>query len=306
MPAASPQSATASPERFARAGQIRLCYQTFGSPDARPLLLVMGLGAQMVLWDDDFCELLAERGFWVIRFDNRDIGRSTILHDAPVPSVLQLALRDRRAATYSLSDMAGDAAGLLDHLGVPAAHVAGVSMGGMIAQTLAIEHPERTRSLVSIMSTTGNRRVGQPHPRMYRRLLKRSRRDHDGYVEDFVSTHTAIGSRTYPRDPADLAAIGERCYERGVHPAGAARQLAAIIAAPDRTPRLRGLRVPTTVVHGDADHLVRPSGGRATAEAVPDARLVIVTGMAHDLPPQVWPQVTEAIAQNAAAAQDGR
>ncbi len=306
MAASSPQAETSSPEQFARTGEITLCYQTFGAAEARPLLLVMGLGAQMVLWDDPFCELLAEQGFWVIRFDNRDIGRSTILHDAPVPSVLQLALRDRRAAAYSLSDMAGDGAGLLDHLGVEAAHVAGISMGGMIAQTLAIEHPARVQSLVSIMSSTGNRRVGQPHPRMYPRLLKRSRRDHDGYVEDFVSTHTAIGSRTYPRDPAALAALGERCYARGVHPAGAARQLAAIIAAPDRTPRLRELRVPTTVVHGDADQLVRPSGGRATAAAIPGARLVMVAGMAHDLPPQLWPQVTEAMAQTAAAAPAGR
>ncbi|HSO97759.1 MAG TPA: alpha/beta fold hydrolase, partial [Solirubrobacteraceae bacterium] len=175
-----------SGEQFARVGDIELCFETFGSAADPAVLLVMGLGAQMVLWDDDFCQGLADHGLWVIRFDNRDIGRSTILRDAPVPSSLQLLRRDRRAATYSLSDMAADAAGLLAQLKLDAAHLVGVSMGGMIAQLVAIEHPERALSLVGIMSTTGGRWVGQAHPALYPRLLRGSRPDRAGYVADFL------------------------------------------------------------------------------------------------------------------------
>ena len=291
-----------SGERRARVGELELCYETFGPDTLPPLLLVMGLGSQMVLWDDEFCQALADRGFWVIRFDNRDVGRSTILRGRPVPTRGQLLRRDRRAASYSLDDMADDAAGLLNQLDVRAGHVVGVSMGGMIAQLLAIRHPDRVQSLVSIMSSTGDRRVGRPHPRLYLRVLRRARTDREGYVQDFVATFRAIGSRTYPSAPARLRAIAERCYERGIHPDGAARQLAAILAAPDRTPRLRGLSVPTTVIHGDQDRLVTPSGGRATAAAIPGARLVIVPGMAHDMPPALWPRFIDEIAANTSRA----
>jgi pimeloyl-ACP methyl ester carboxylesterase len=292
-----------SGERFARVGEIELCYETFGAANNPPLLLVMGLGSQMVLWDDQFCEDLAARGFWVIRFDNRDIGRSTILRDKPVPTTGQLLRRDRRAAAYSLDDMADDAAGLLDQLDVGKAHVVGVSMGGMIAQLLAIRQPERVLSLVSIMSTTGNRRVGRTDLRLYLRLLRRPKLDRPGYVENFLDTFRAIGSRRYPPDPERSRATAERCFDRGVHQDGAARQLAAILAAPDRTPLLKQLHVPATVIHGDADRLVMPSGGRATAAAIPDARLVIVPGMGHDLPPALWPQVIDEIVRDAGRAQ---
>jgi pimeloyl-ACP methyl ester carboxylesterase len=292
-----------SGERFARVGEIELCYETFGAANNPPLLLVMGLGSQMVLWDDQFCEDLAARGFWVIRFDNRDIGRSTILRDKPVPTTGQLLRRDRRAAAYSLDDMADDAAGLLDQLDVGKAHVVGVSMGGMIAQLLAIRQPERVLSLVSIMSTTGNRRVGRTDLRLYPRLLRRPKLDRLGYVENFLDTFRAIGSRRYPPDPERSRATAERCFDRGVHQDGAARQLAAILAAPDRTPLLKQLHVPATVIHGDADRLVMPSGGRATAAAIPDARLVIVPGMGHDLPPALWPQVIDEIVRDAGRAQ---
>lgn len=292
-----------SGERFARVGEIDLCYETFGAENNPPLLLVMGLGSQMVLWDDQFCEDLAARGFWVIRFDNRDIGRSTILRDTPVPTTGQLLRRDRRAAAYSLDDMADDAAGLLDRLDVGKAHVVGVSMGGMIAQLIAIRQPERTLSLVSIMSTTGNRRVGRTDVRLYPRLLRRPKFDRRGYVEDFLATFRAIGSKRYPPDPERSRATAERCFDRGVHQDGAARQLAAILAAPDRTPLLKPLHVPATVIHGDADRLVMPSGGRATAAAIPDARLAIVPGMGHDLPPALWAQVIDEIVCNAGRAQ---
>ncbi len=293
-------------EQFARVGRLKLCYETFGSPEAPPMLLVMGLGAQMILWDERFCEQLAAHGFWVIRFDNRDIGRSTILREAPVPSTTALVLRDKRAAAYSLDDMAADAVGLLDHLEVPAAHVVGVSMGGMIAQLIALNAPDRVLSLVSIMSTTGNRRVGGAHPRLWPRLLRRPQFERSAYIEDFLAGYQMIGSRRYPPDPDRKRAQGARCFDRGIHPAGSARQLAAIIAAPDRTERLRRLSVPTTVIHGDADPLVNISGGRATAQAIPDARLIVIEGMGHDMPPELWSQIIEAIVENAARAESPR
>jgi pimeloyl-ACP methyl ester carboxylesterase len=289
-------------EQFAQVGELRLCYETFGERDRPPLLLIMGLGAQMILWDDELCHLLAEQGFWVIRFDNRDVGRSTIWSHVPVPSRWQLLRRDPRAAAYGLDDMADDAAGLLDALNLDAAHVVGASMGGMIAQLLAIRHPGRILSLVSIMSSTGNRRNGQTHPRLLPQLFRRPRLDREGYISDFVALHRLIGSVRYPADLERVRRLAARCHDRGIHPDGGARQLAAIIAAADRTPSLRQLRVPTTVIHGDEDRLVMPSGGKTTAAAIPGARLVILPGMAHDLPPQLWPRLVEEIVATAARA----
>jgi pimeloyl-ACP methyl ester carboxylesterase len=204
-------------------------------------------------------------------------------------------MRDRRGAAYSLDEMAKDAVGLLDHLDLGAAHVVGASMGGMIAQLIAIHHPDRVLSLVSIMSTTGNRRVGQPNPRMALRLLRPARRDREGYIEDQVQTYLAIGSKRYEPDIEYMRARAARCFDRGHHPAGSARQLAAVTSAHDRTAQLAGLNVPTTVIHGDADPLVRISGGRATAKAIPGARMLVLPGMGHDLPRQLWPQMIEAI-----------
>lgn len=299
MSSRAPAASTASGEQFAKIGEIRLCYETFGSGDAPPLLLVMGLASQMLIWDDEFCEQLASRGFRVIRFDNRDVGRSTILREAPVPKRWQLAVRDPRCAAYSLEDLADDAAGLLDHLGIDAAHVVGASMGGMIAQAMAIRHPEKVRSLVSIMSSTGNRRVGRPHPRMALRMLRKVARDREGYIADHIETYRQIGSKTFTLDEAHLRDRAGRVFDRGIHPAGSARHLAAIVTAIDRTQQLREIRVPTTVIHGDADPLVGVSGGRATAAAIPDADLVIIPGMAHDHPRDLWPQIIDAITENA-------
>jgi pimeloyl-ACP methyl ester carboxylesterase len=299
---ASDLEPTASGERTARAGKLKLCYETFGASEDPPLLLVMGLASQMILWDDEFCELLAAQGFWVIRFDNRDVGRSTILREAGVPKRWQLFIRDARGAAYSLDEMAADAVGLLDHLGVAAAHVVGASMGGMIAQLIAAKHPDRVLSLVSIMSTTGNRRVGRPHPRMALRMLRKVPRDRAGYIEDHIDTYRAIGSQGFDFEEAHKRERAGRCFDRGMHPAGSARQMAAIVTAPDRTRLLEQVRVPTTVIHGDADPLVDISGGRATAEAIPGAKLVILPGMGHDLPRELWPQIIDAIAHNAALA----
>jgi pimeloyl-ACP methyl ester carboxylesterase len=298
----SPTAVERSGERVAQIGDLELCHETFGSPQSPPLLLVMGLSSQMILWDDAFCELLARQGFWVIRFDNRDVGRSTILRDAPVPTRGQLLRRDPRAAAYALEDMADDTASLLAALSIDSAHVVGVSMGGMISQLLAVRHPERVRSLVSIMSTTGNRRVGRTSVRLYPRLLKRPRLDREGYIDDFVEAQRAIGSKRYRSDPERLRRVAARCHERGLHPAGSARQLGAIVAATDRTSLLRSINIPTTVIHGDADALVSVSGGKATAAAIPGARLVIIPGMAHELPPQLWPQLVEEIVATTARA----
>jgi pimeloyl-ACP methyl ester carboxylesterase len=282
-------------ERVAPVGSVELCFDTFGDPADQPLLLIMGLASQMVLWEDDFCALLAEQGRWVIRFDNRDVGRSTILRSAGVPSRIQLLRRDPRAAAYTLEQMADDAAGLLDHLRIERAEIVGASMGGMIAQALAIHHPDRVSSLVSIMSTTGNRRVGRPHPQLVPQLFRRRARTKAEYLADFARTWNTIASPVYRPDPVRIQALAELCFTRGVHPSGAARQLAAIMTCVDRTPALRTLRVPTTVIHGDRDRLVTPSGGRATAAAIPGARLEIIPGMAHHLPEELWPRMIELI-----------
>jgi pimeloyl-ACP methyl ester carboxylesterase len=292
---------TASGEQFARVGDVKLCYETFGDDGAPPLLLVMGLGSQMLLWDTRFCEELAGRGFRVIRFDNRDVGRSTILRDARVPTRWQLALRHPSCAAYTLESMADDADALLDQLGIAAAHVVGASMGGMIAQLVAIRHPDRVLSLVSIMSSTGNRRVGRPDPRVALRMLRPAARTREGYIEDHLDTYRVIGSPPpvdfddqYKRERAG------RLFDRGIHPAGAARQMAAIVTAKDRTRQLGQIRAATTVIHGDRDPLVNASGGRSTAEAIPGAELVVVPGMGHDLPRELWPQIIDAIVRTAA------
>jgi pimeloyl-ACP methyl ester carboxylesterase len=288
-------------EERAPANGIEIVYETIGDRSNPALLLIMGLGTQLIHWDTELCERFAERGFFVIRFDNRDAGRSTQIK-APVPNLVRAMAGVKIDAPYLLDDMAEDAFGLLDHLGVEAAHVAGVSMGGMIAQTMAIRRPERVRSLISIMSTTGERRVGRPKLRVWSVLLRRAPSDKDAYVEYFVKVFRMIGSKAFPADDDRIRALAAAAYERGHHPAGTGRQLAAIMASGDRTERLRQLRVPTTVFHGRSDPLVPFRAGRATAEAIPDARLIAIPGMGHDLPPEIWPQLVDAVAQTAARA----
>jgi pimeloyl-ACP methyl ester carboxylesterase len=263
------------------------------------VLLTMGLATQMLGWHEDFCAELADRGFHVIRFDNRDCGRSKRMNGA-VPSILQLLRRDKRAASYTLEDMAGDGVALLDHLGIEAAHVVGASMGGMIAQTMAARYPDRVLSLVSLMSNTGARWSGQPSPRLYHVLLKPPPRDREAYKEHAVWVFSKIGSADFERDNDDLRRIAGMSYDRGINPAGTSRQLAAIIASGDRTTLLREITAPTLVIHGTKDKLVPPSGGRATARAIPGARLLLIEGMAHDIPRGAWPQMLDGIEQNAA------
>jgi pimeloyl-ACP methyl ester carboxylesterase len=287
-------------ERLASANSIEIAYETIGDPSNPPLLLVMGLGMQLIHWDLELCEQLAERGFYVIRFDNRDAGHSTKI-DAPVPDLRRAMLGLRVDAPYLLSDMAEDAFGLLDQLGIEAAHVVGASMGGMIAQTMAIERPERVLSLVSIMSTTGDRRAGRPKLRVWGLLMRQAPRERDAYIERFVRVFRAIGSPGFPLDEERIRELAAATYERGHEVAGTGRQLAAIMASGDRTARLRTLDVPTTVIHGRADPLVPFRGGRATARAIPGARLIPVDGMGHDLPREVWPTIVQAVAETTSA-----
>jgi pimeloyl-ACP methyl ester carboxylesterase len=289
-------------ERFCDVGRgITLCYETFGEQSDPPALLVMGLGTQMVDWHEDFCRELAGRGFYVVRFDNRDIGRSTHV-GGPPPTVTQLLLRSKRAARYTLADMAEDAAGLLRELGLSPAHVIGASMGGMIAQTLAARHPEHVRSLTSIMSNTGALTNGQPALRLYPFFLRRRPAGFDEYVAHFARLFAAIGSTGLPQDIEEVRALAGVSYARDHDIAGPGRQLAAIIASGDRTRELRKVTAPTLVIHGTADPLVHPSGGRATARAIKGAKLVMIEGMGHDLPRAAWGRLLDAVAENAARA----
>jgi pimeloyl-ACP methyl ester carboxylesterase len=289
-------------EQLAPANGIELCYQEMGDPDGEPLLLVMGLATQMIAWSEDFCALLAERGFRVVRFDNRDIGRSTKVRAAGVPNVLEMAVGRRGSAPYLLRDMAADTFGLMDHLGIDSAHLVGASMGGMIVQQCAIEEPRRVRSLTSIMSTTGSRRVGHPSYRTFGLLLSKPPREREAMIERVVKTFRLIGSPGYPFEEERVREIAGLSYDRGHSEAGVARQLHAITASGDRTPKLRELNISALVIHGKNDVLVNPSGGRATAKAIPGARLKMVEGMGHDLPRALWPEFVDQIAANAARA----
>ena len=283
-------------------GDIELCYETFGDPADPALLLIMGLGTQMLGWHEEFCAELAGRGFFVVRYDNRDVGRSTILSSAPVPSLGQILRRDKRAASYTLAEMAADGVGLLDHLGIDRAHLVGVSMGGMIAQTIAARRPERVLSLVSIMSSTGSRWRGQPALRVFPKFLRPMPPDRQGYVDQAAELFAAIGSPGFDRDEPALRDLLGRMYDRGHSADSSGRQLAAIIASGDRTAELRRITAPTLVIHGTADRLVAPSGGRATARAIPGARLLKIEGMGHDLPRGAWPQILDGIVETAARA----
>jgi pimeloyl-ACP methyl ester carboxylesterase len=291
-------------EQLAPANGIELAHQEMGDADGEPLILVMGLATQMLAWDEGFCGLLAERDFRVIRFDNRDIGRSTKITSAGVPRRVDMMVGRRGSAPYLLSDMAADTIGLMDHLGIDAAHIAGASMGGMIVQTMAIEHPERVRSMVSIMSNTGSRWTGMPSRKAMAVLLGRPPRGREAAIERAVKTFGVIGSPGYPFDEERLRDVAARSYDRGHSAAGVLRQLHAITASGDRTQALHGVRVPTTVIHGNRDVLVRPAGGRATARAIPNARLKLIDGMGHDLPRQLWPVFAEEIAGTAARSRD--
>ncbi len=290
-----------SEELFAPIGPgVELCYQTFGDPDDDPLVLVMGLGGPMTWWDPQLCRMLAEQGFYVVRFDNRDVGRSSRVGGRVTRSMLVRAAGGLRVrAPYSLGDMAADTFGLMDHLGLESAHLAGVSMGGMIAQKMAITQPRRVRSLTSIMSTTGKRTVGWQHPSLLSTLLASRGPSREDYVASSTAMWRLIGSPGYPQPLEQTKERAGETYDRGVSASGVLRQMLAVVTQTNRSARLHSLHLPAMVIHGLADKMVHVSGGRATAAAIPGAELLVIDAMGHDLPPELFPTFVDAIRRTA-------
>jgi pimeloyl-ACP methyl ester carboxylesterase len=291
------------PPQLARANGVDICYEIFGDAHAEPMLLIMGLGAQMIHWDDEFCAQLAARGFRVVRFDNRDIGKSSKLSGGKRLTPLELLklrfLKIPIQAPYKLLDMAKDVTGLMDALGIKSAHLVGASMGGMIAQEVAISFPERVRSLTSIMSTTGNPKVPPPTREASAVLMAPPPATRDEYIARFAQTWKVLRVGSFPQDEALDRSRAERTYERGLDPAGVGRQLRAILASGSRKERLASVKAPTLVIHGTVDPLVRPEGGKDTAASIPDAKLLMIEGMGHALPIPMWPQIIDAIDKHA-------
>ena len=294
------------PPQIARANGIELCYEIFGDASAEPMLLIMGLGAQMIHWDDDFCRQLAGRGFRVIRFDNRDIGKSSKLSGGkrlgPVELLKLRFLKIPVAAPYQLRDMAEDVTGLMDSLGIKSAHLVGASMGGMIAQEIAISFPARVRSLTSIMSTTGNPKDPPPTREAAAVLMAPPPATKEEYFARYAQTWKVLRAGSFPEDEARDRSRAELNFERGLNPAGVGRQLRAILASGSRKQRLASVKAPTLVIHGTVDPLVRPAAGMDTAASIPGAKLMLVEGMGHALPIRFWPQIIDAIDKHAHAA----
>ena len=284
-------------------GDIDVAYNTLGEASDPPVVLISGLGAQLIAWDDAFCQELVDRGLFVIRFDNRDVGLSSHLADRPTSDPSAETAGAAPAACYTLAQMAADTAGLIHNLGLGSAHVVGISLGGMIAQILAIEHPERVRSLTSIMSTTGHDQVGQPTDAALALFLLPPVSTREGAMDRAVLFNRTVGSPAYPTEETELRDRAVRAFDRSFNPQGVARQLAAAMTTPDRTEDLRRLDLATLVIHGAEDPLIAVSGGQATAAAIPGAELVVIDGMGHDLPRPLWPTVAERIAALVARAQ---
>lgn len=282
--------------KVGRAG-IDVAYQRLGDREAPPVLMIMGAAAQMIHWPDAFCHMLVDRGLQVIRFDNRDAGHSTHVQGAPAPDLPAVLAGDFKSVSYTLSAMAEDTVGLMDELGLEQAHVVGASMGGQIAQTLAIEHPGRVRSLVSMMSTTGDGRVGQMEPEAMKEVFGGPTPvTREETIQHRMRAMRIVGSPDYERDESEMAARAGLAYDRDHDGVAIARQAIATVASGDRTVKLRGLRIPTLVIHGLADRMCNVSGGRATAEAIPGAEVVLIEGMGHDFPPALRPVLAEHIA----------
>lgn len=280
------------------AGAIEIAYETLDDCDKLPVVLIAGLGSQLIDWDDGFCEELTSRGLFVIRFDNRDAGLSTHLLNGPVPDIAGGMATGADANQYTLADLAEDIEDLIE-----SAHVVGASMGRMIAQILAIDHPERIRSPTSIMSNTGNGRDGQPTPAALAVLTAPPADTRDGAIESAVTFRRVTGSPAYPAGETEVREQAGRAFDRAFDPAGVARQLMAALTTPDRTSHLRQVRTPTLVLHGTDDPLISVSGGQATADSVPGAELVLFDGMGHDIPRQLWPVIAEHIARHLARAE---
>jgi pimeloyl-ACP methyl ester carboxylesterase len=280
---------------------LQLAYETDGNPTDPPLVLVMGLGMQLLGWPAEFCQLIADRGFQVVRFDNRDVGLSTHLDHLPKPDLAAIMGGDPGTAPYLMSDFADDVVGLFDALGFAKAHVVGASMGGMIVQQLAIDHQDRLLSLCSIMSTTGDQNVGQGTPEALALLTRPPATSRDEAIEMGVAGFQMLSSPGYPATDEVQRAKVIAAYDRAYNPAGAQRQTAAIIASPDRTADLRSVTVPSLIIHGTDDPLVDISGGEATVAAIPGATWLAIQGMGHDIPPGTWPVIIDAMVANTKA-----
>jgi pimeloyl-ACP methyl ester carboxylesterase len=291
------------PPRIARANGINICYEIFGEASAEPMLLIMGLGGQMVLWDDAFCEQIAARGFRVIRFDNRDTGQSSKLTGGNRLTLWEMLkarfLNIPPAAPYTLRDMAEDTIALMDVLGIRSAHMVGASMGGMIAQEIAIAFPERVRSLISIMSTTGNPDLPQPSNEAVSLLTEPQPKSRDKFIARFKRNWKVLRAGRFPEDEALDRSRAERVFDRGLNPPGIGRQIRAVLASGSRKERLSKVKAPTLVIHGTADPLVDPKAGQDTAVSIPGAKLMIVQGMGHALPMPIWPEIIDAIDKHA-------
>jgi len=283
-----------------QANGIQIEYDTFGRRSDRPLLLVMGLGAQMIHWREEFCEQLANAGHFVVRYDNRDVGLSTKFDAAGLPDIpaimTQMAAGQPVSAPYTLNDMADDGIGLMDALDLPAAHICGASMGGMIVQAMAIRQPRRIKSVTSIMSSTGNRELPPAKPEAMAALMSPAGTNRDEVAERSVAVSKVIGSPAYPADPDEARARAIEAYERAFYPIGVARHMAAVASHGDRKPALLQLEVPALIIHGKADPLVPIEGGLDTHEALRGSQLMLIDGMGHDLPKQVWSQIVSGIA----------
>lgn len=277
--------------------KINVAYQRFGNPALPPVFLIMGAGAQMINWPEGFCLELANLGLHLIRFDNRDAGHSTHFSDGPVPDFKGIQSGDFSTVPYTLSDMAADTVGLMDVLGYESVHLIGASMGGMIAQTIAIEYSHRVRSLTSIMSTTGNHAVGQPDYSVLGNLGSPPYDDREAYIKWQIQSRKAIGSPKYPLDEKDIAQRAGLAWERDHDPLGMMRQAVAVIKSGDRTEQLHNIKIPTLVIHGENDKMIDISGGRATAAAIPKSKLLTFDGMGHDLPKPLWKEFARAIAK---------
>ncbi|WJG10211.1 alpha/beta hydrolase [Aliiglaciecola sp. LCG003] len=286
-------------EQIAEINGISICYETFGEPHQPALLLIMGLATQMIHWDDNFCQLLAEQGFRVIRFDNRDIGKSSHLKGAQAPSLTSVLANQwfgkKLKAPYTLDTMAEDAIALMDHLKIEKFHVVGVSMGGMIAQCIAIKQPNRTMSLTSIMSTTGNQSLPKPKKSVMLKVMQPPPKEHDAYIKYALGLWKLLHGQRFPFYQERMTKLLERAKERSFYPAGVWRQTCAILASEDRTKALQKLHLPTLVMHGDADPLVPVECGKATAEAINNAHLRVFPGMGHTLPEELWQQMIKEI-----------
>ncbi|MGB0494938.1 MAG: alpha/beta fold hydrolase [Kangiellaceae bacterium] len=293
-------------ENQVEANGLKINFDSFGDPSHPPMIMIMGLGAQMLFWDENLCKLLASQGFWVIRFDNRDIGKSTWLKHLPAPSLmgfLSSSLFGRALnAPYLLSDMADDTLGLMDALQLDKANIVGASMGGMIAQCVALKARDRVVSLTSIMSTTGNRSLPKPKARVGMALMRPMPKNIDQYVEHGLSVWKMLHTDNFPFDAERMENVLRSSREIGFNPAGLSRQLAAIIDSPDRTEQLNNLMTPSLVIHGDQDPLVPVECGYATAEALPNSSLKILKGMGHTLPEQLWSEITAGIVDLARSA----